>query len=155
MAVDCQTRETFQELKNALTQQKILKYYDVAKPVTISVDSSSYGLGALQDDSPISYASRSLTESERNYAQIEKELLAILFGCTKFNQYIYSKTVNVETDHRPLEFLFRKPLTAVPPRLQRMMISLQKYDLRVSYRPGKQLIIADTLSRAPNAEQNA
>ena len=100
------------------------------------------------------YASRSLTDSERNYAQIEKELLAILFGCRKFHQYLYSKPVLVESDHKPLEYLFRKPLTAAPPRLQRMMLALQKYDLHVTYKPGKKLFIADTLSRSPGPDKS-
>ena len=141
----------FNEIKKRITHEKILKYYEVTKPVTISGDSSSYGLGAclMQDGRPISYASRSLSKSEKNYAQIEKELLAIVFGCAKFHQYIYGKPVTIETDHKPLEYLFRKPLTAAPPRLQRMMLTLQKYDLHVVYKPGKSLYIADTLSRAP------
>jgi hypothetical protein len=145
-------QKAFEEIKSRVTAEKILQYYDVSKPVVLSVDSSSYGLGAclLQEERPVSYASRSLNSAEKNYAQIEKELLAILFGCTKYHQYIYSKPVTVETDHKPLEYPFKKPLTAAPPRLQRMMLSLQKYDLTVQYKPGKSLYIADTLSRAPS-----
>ncbi|CAB4027043.1 Hypothetical predicted protein [Paramuricea clavata] len=145
-------QKAFEEIKSRVTAEKLLQYYDVSKPVVPSVDSSSYGLGAclLQEERPVSYASRSLNSAEKNYAQIEKELLAILFGCTKYHQYIYSKPVTVETDHKPLEYLFKKPLTAAPPRLQRMMLSLQKYDLTVQYKPGKSLYIADTLSRAPS-----
>ncbi|KAK3755128.1 hypothetical protein QZH41_005886 [Actinostola sp. cb2023] len=140
----------FQDIKVKVTDPHILKYYDVNKPVTVSVDASSYGLGAclLQEGHLISYASRSLNDAEKNYAQIEKELLAVVYGCTKYHQYIYGKQVEVETDHKPLEYLFKKPLTMAPPRLQRMMLQLQKYDLLVGYKPGKSLYIADTLSRA-------
>ena len=95
------------------------------------------------------YASRSLNSAERNYAQIEKELLAIVYGCTKFHQYVYGKKVKVQTDHKPLEALFKKLLFQAPQRLQRMMLRLQCYDLQVEYEPGKNLLIADTLSRAP------
>ena len=95
------------------------------------------------------YASRSLTAAEKNYAQIEKELLAIAYGCTKFHQYVYGKKVNVQTDNKPLEALFKKSLFQAPQRLQRMMLRLQRYDLQVEYEPGKNLFIADTLSRAP------
>lgn len=145
---------SFNDVKRSLEDDAVLKYYDVNKSVTLSVDSSSYGLGAclLQDEQPVSYASRSLNSSEQNYAQIEKELLAIVYGCQKYHQYIYGKPVTIETDHKPLEYLFRKPLTAAPPRLQRMMLSVQKYDLSVTYKPGKTLVIADTLSRAPSKE---
>ena len=145
--------KVFNEVKKRLTEEKVLKYYDVTKPVTISGDSSSYGLGAclLQDGRPVSYASRSLSKSEQNYAQIEKDLIAIVFACSKYHQYMYAKPVTVETDHKPLEYIFRKPLTAAPPRLQRMLLNLQKYDLDVIYnlKPIKSLFIADTLSRAP------
>ena len=96
------------------------------------------------------YASRSLNSAERNYTQIEKELLAIVYGCTKFHQYVYGKKVKVQTDHKPLEALFKKPLFQLAPqRLQRMMLRLQHYDLQVEYEPGKNLLIADTPSRAP------
>ena len=90
-------QKAFEEIKSRVTAEKLLQYYDVSKPVVLSVDSSSYGLGAclLQEERPVSYASRSLNSAEKNYAQIEKELLAILFGCTKYHQYIYSKPVTV------------------------------------------------------------
>ena len=144
----------FQAVKGKLTSDAVLQYYDVEKPTTISVDASFYGLGAclLQEGRPVCYASRSLNTAERNYAQIEKELLAIVYGCTKFHQHVYGKKVRVETEHKPLEPLFKKPLFQAPHRLQRMMLRLQRYDLLVEYKPGKNLYIADTLSRAPEGQ---
>ena len=102
-------QKAFKEIKIRVTAEKLLQYYDVSKPVVLSVDSSSYGVGAclLQEERPVSYASRSLNSAEKNYAQIEKELLAILFGCTQYHQYISSKHVTVETDHKPLEYVFK------------------------------------------------
>ena len=82
------------------------------------------------------------------YAQIEKELLAIVFACEKFHQFIYRKQVDVETDHKPLVNIFKKSLNDCPMRLQRMLLCLQQYDLRVTYAKGTELYIADTLSRA-------
>lgn len=73
--------------------------------------------------------------------------IAIVFGCTRYHQYIYGKQIEVETDHRPLKSIFRKPLCDVPLRLQRMRLLLQKYDIKVQYRPGKELLLADALSR--------
>ena len=133
-----------------MTEEPVLKYYDVIKPVTLSVDSSSTGLGAvlLQDNQPVAYASRALTPTQTRYAQIEKELLAIVFGCEKFHDYIYGRQVNVETDHKPLETIFHKPLHQSPLRLQKMLMKLMRYDLKVQYKTGKELFIADTLSRA-------
>ena len=108
----------------------------------------------LQEEGPIAYASKSLITSQRNYAQIEKEMLAIVFGCTKFHDYIYGlRNVLVETDHKPLESILRKPLHQVPARLQRMIMSIQKYPITVEYKAGKQLYIADTLSRAPLSDK--
>ena len=65
------------------------------------------------------------------YAQIEKELLAIVFACGKFHQYIYGFPTRVQTDHKPLEIIFKKPLHQVSPHLQRMLLHLQKYDLAI------------------------
>lgn len=96
----------------------------------------------------VAYASRAMSSSEINYAQIEKELLAIVYGCERFNMYTYGAEIEVLSDHKPLESIFKKPLFKVPPRLQRMRLRLQKYNLKVRYVPGKFLHIADTLSRA-------
>lgn len=71
------------------------------------------------------------------YAQIENEMLAIVFGCTRYHHYAYGMFVKVETDHRPLESIFKKPLCDIPLRLQRMRLHLQKYDIVVKYKPGK------------------
>lgn len=90
---------------------------------SLLVDASPYGVGAaiLQDGRPLAYASRSLTEAQQKYAQIEKEMLAIVHGCTKFHHYIFGQAaVIVETDHSPLQAIFTKPLLQCPMRLQRI-----------------------------------
>ncbi len=122
------------------------------------MDASSEGLGAclLQNSQPVAYASRTLNSAERNYAQIEKEMLAISWGCVKFHDYVYgAEGVVVETDHKPLENLFKKPLASAPPRIQRMMLRVQKYDLKVMYKPGREMFIADTLSRAATGHSSS
>ena len=144
-------------IKKVLTETSpgVLRYYDPKKPVGLQVDACKSGVGAVlvQDGSPIAYASRSLTETECRYAQIEKELLAVVFGVERFHQYIYAKEVTVETDHRPLVSIISKPLDKAPARLQRMLLKLQRYHIYLQYKPGKELFTADTLSRAhlPNA----
>ena len=117
----------------------------------LQCNASDTGLGAtlLQNGQPVAYASRSLTDTERNYAQIEKELLAILSGAEKFNQYTYGRKVLVDSDHKPLEVIYQKPLVAALKRLQRMLLRLQKYDLEIHFKPGQHMYLADTLSRAP------
>ena len=82
-----------------------------------------------------------------NYAQIEKELLAIVFACEKFENYIYGKHTVIQSDHKPLEAIFRKQISATSLRLQRMLPRLLKYQIEVQYVPGKEMLIADALSR--------
>lgn len=137
-------------LKDKLVNAPVLAIYDSTKPIIIQTDASQKGLGAcmVQTGHPISYASRSLTETEVRYAQIEKELLAIVFGVTKYHQYTYGRIVTIETDHKPLVSIFEKDIAQVSARLQRMLLKLLKYTLVVKYVPGKNLFLADTLSRA-------
>ena len=151
-----QQKKAFQKLKNLITGSPVQKFFDPTKATKISIDASSRGMGAvlLQDQYPIAYASKSLTATQQNYAQIKKEMLAIVFGCQKFHDYIYGlPQVAIETDHKPLETILRKPLHTASARLQRMIMSIQKYPISVTYRPGKELLIADTLSRAPLPDQ--
>lgn len=104
----------------------------------------------MQGNKPVAYASKSLTQTERAYAQIEKELLAIVFACRKFHHMLYGrKNVLVETDHMPLVSIIGKPLGQVPMRLQKMLLKLQQYDIVLVGKSGKEIPIADALSRAP------
>ena len=151
--------EAFVKLKEQCCGQPVLKYFDVKKPVEIQCDASQHGLGAvlIQDGQPTAYSSRSLTDVEGRYAQIEKEMLSIVHACKKFHPYIFGKEVTVYNDHKPLEQILKKPLLAAPMRLQRMILNLQWYDLIVKYRKGKEMYLPDTLSRAylpdtPNPE---
>lgn len=128
----------------------MLRYYDVNKAVKIQCDSSKDGIGAvlLQDDQPVAFASRAMIDSETRYAQIEKELLAIVFAFEKFHQYVYAKETVVESDHKPLVTIVKKPLDCATPRIQRMLMRLQRYTYEVVYKPGKEMYLADCLSRA-------
>ena len=148
---ESQQEGAFQTIKNMTSSTPVLKYYDVVSETTIQCDASESGLGAtlLQDGQPVAFASRSLSAVERRYAQIEKECLAIVFACTRFNQYLQGRDLTtVETDHRPLVPIFQKSLHSAPKRLQRMLLRLQKFNLHVKYLPGSQMYIADMLSRA-------
>ncbi|XP_048576990.1 uncharacterized protein LOC116614069 [Nematostella vectensis] len=144
-------QEAFEKLKAVITHAPVLAYFDNHKQTILNVDASSTGLGAviIQEGKPIAFGSKTLSSCEQRYANIERELLAILWGADKFHTYVYGRRVIVETDHKPLEAIFRKPLNECPPRLQRMLLKLTKYDLDVRYVPGKKQIISDCLSRAP------
>ena len=142
--------QCFHQLKDVLSMPPVLKYFDPHQGLELQCDASEKGLGAclMQGGQPLAYASRSLTATEQQYAQIEKEMLAIVFGTEGFEQYVYGRRVKVETDHKPLESILKKSLLSAPKRLQRMMLRLQKFDLDVTYKKGSELYLADTLSRA-------
>ena len=142
-------QKVFENIKASICKDIALTYFDVTKPTTIQVDASKIGIGAalLQDGRPIAFASKALTETEQRYANIERELLAVVFGCERFHTYVYGKPFVVETDHKPLEMIHKKSLASTPPRLQRMLLRLQHYDVSIKYRPGKEMVLADSLSR--------
>ncbi|CAG2198015.1 unnamed protein product [Mytilus edulis] len=127
------------EINTQVTSEPVLKYYDPNMELTLQSDASETGLGAaiLQENQPIAYASRALTDTETRYAQIEKELLSVVFGLQKFHQYTYGRNVYVTSDHKPLESILKKPLHYAPKRLQRMMLQLQKYNIELVCKPGK------------------
>ncbi|XP_062713235.1 uncharacterized protein K02A2.6-like [Aedes albopictus] len=142
----------FKAVKQLVADVRTLRYYNPKQPLTIECDASCFGLGAVvyQDEGVIGYASRTLTATERNYAQIEKELLAILFACIRFDQLVVGNPkVTVKTDHKPLINVFRKPLLSAPRRLQHMLLNLQRYNLEIQFVTGKDNVVADALSRAP------
>ncbi len=117
---DQQQQTAFDKLKSLITNAPVLAYFDNQKPTILNVDASGVGLGAvvMQADQPVAYGSRTLTACERRYANIERELLAILWGTQKFHTYLYGRRVTVKTDHKPLETIFKKSLNEAPPRLQ-------------------------------------
>ena len=104
---------------------------------------------------PVVYASRSLNPSEKNYSPIELETLAVVFACNKFNQYVYGRHFIVQSDHQPLKTIMKKDLAKTPPRLQRLLLNLQKFDFEVEYVTGKENIVSDMFSRAPLKYSNS
>ena len=139
-----------QAIKQAISQSPVLVFYYQNLELALQVDSSNDGIGAvlLQNDQPIEYAPRALTKTERNWAQIEKELLSVVFGLERFDQYTYGRKVLIHNDHRPLDTIFKKPLTQAPKRLQTLAMRINRYDIEFAYIPGSALVLADTLSRA-------
>ena len=148
-------KDAVNKLKEVITSNRVLKFFDPTLPIRIQADASNQGLGAIIEQQhpqgwyPVAYASQSLTQSERNYCQLEKETLAIVFGCEKFRQYVYGQKFDIYNDHQPLKSIFNKALTKCPPRIQRLLLRLQQYDFEMHYIKGSQLTIPDALSRAP------
>ena len=137
----------------------MLAHYDPKLPLKLAADASPYGVGAvilhvLPDGSeqPVVFASRSLTKSEKNYTQVEKEALALIFGVKKFHLYLYGRKFVLTTDHKPLLTILG-PKKGVPSlaaaRLQRWALLLSAYSYEIEFRSTHEHGNADGLSRLP------
>jgi hypothetical protein len=146
---DCQ--EAFENLKQAMSQKPVIHMPDQNLPFTLRTDASNRGIGAalLQDFGeglrPIAYASRKLNSAEQNYATVEKECLATIWGIKKFERFLYGTEFTLETDHQPLKYL--QATKQSNSRLMRWSLQLQPYNFRVKVIPGKENHDADYLSR--------
>ena len=155
---ECQ--KSFERIKHIITSPTFLVHYQVELPVKLTCDASSVGIGAVLahvmpdgTERPIAFASRSLNKAEVNYAQIEKEGLALVYGVKKFHMYLYGrKKFTLVTDHKPLLAILgsKASLPAlVAARLQRWAIILAAYNYEIEYRPTSKMGNADALSRLP------
>lgn len=153
-----QQQNAFATLKNLLAEETTLGYYNIKDRTRIIADASPTGLGAVliqfQSLGPrvISYASRSLSQTERKYAQTEKEALALVWAVEKFHFYIFGREFELVTDHQSLERIF-SPKSKPCARIERWVMRLQSYKYKVVYQPGKKNI-ADPLSRLVNEESD-
>ena len=147
-------------MKTALITHPVLSFYDPVKQHKVSNDASKDGIGSvllqLESDGwhPVHYGACTLTKTERTYAPIEREALGMLYGATKFHQYIFGKTFFMETDHRPLVSIFEGYLNEAPARIQCIMLKLQKYDFKMHWVPRKYITLADSLSKRLNLSKN-
>ena len=143
--------QAFNQLRQALVSKPILKMVEISKPFTLQVDASDLGIGAivLQEENgkkvPVAYASRKLKQSERSYAVIEKECLALVWAVQKFSRYLYGTPFTVETDHCPLKYLNEAKLKNA--RLMRWALILQPYRIHINAIKGSENAGADYLSR--------
>ena len=149
----------FAEVKRLLTSDCLLAHYDPDKELLLACDASPYGLGAVLshrgpsgEEQPIAFASRSLNPAEKNYSQLEKEGLAIVFAVKRFHQYLFGRPFTITSDHKPLQHLLKES-TAVPAmasaRMQRWALLLSGYNYTINYKPGEAHANADSLSRLP------
>ena len=150
-------QNSFQRLKDLLSSENVLVHFDEKHTLGLACDASNVGIGAVlfhrfQDGSerPIANVSKTLTESQRNYSQIQKEALAIVFGLKKFYQYLFGRKFVLVTDHRPLLALFGPgkdvPLMAAN-RLARWALMLSQFNYMIECRKTKDHANADALSR--------
>ena len=149
----------FEHLKTVLASNQVLVHFDPSKPLGLACDASNVGIGAVLfhrypdgSERPIANVSKTLTVAERNYSQIHKEALAIIFGLRKFYQYLYGRRFILVTDHKPLTALFG-PNKGTPPlaanRLARWALWLNQFDYSIEYRKTANHGNADALSRLP------
>ena len=144
-AWESKQQNAFEAIKRVIMTLLVLAYFDKTKKHTIQCDASKKGLGAvlLQESKPIMYMSRALTETKQRYLNIERELLAIVFALERLNQYTFGRTITVQSDHQPLQSIWKKSIASTSPRLLR----LAHYDINIEFLHGKENVIADALSR--------
>lgn len=152
-------QRAFENSKKLLLENQLIVHYDCNKELFLTSDASKYGVGAVLshkiDGEPISFASGTLNSAQKNYSQVEKEALAIIFAVKKFHKFLYGRKFVLVTDHQPLKFIF-DPLKRIPvtanARLQRWALLLSGYSYEIRYRKGTLLANADALSRLPLPE---
>lgn len=151
IVIDDNYKNCFDLCKSLLTNEPILKYPDFEIPFTLTTDASNFAIGAILSqgeigkDLPIAYASRTLSKTETNYATIEKELLAIVWGVKYFRPYLYGRKFNIVTDHKPLVWLFNAKDPSS--KIVRWRLRLEEYDYEILYKKGTSNTNADALSR--------
>ena len=145
-----------------VSEDCLIQFYNPHKPLFIECDASKQGIGCVMlqpDDNlaantvdgiptnlrPVAYASKSLSEAEQNYGNIERELLGVVFCLEIFKDFTSGRKTNIITDHKPLTSLFSKCLANTLPRLARMMLHKCDYDANVLYLKSK-MFLSDALS---------
>ena len=141
-------QESFEALKKELIHALVLAYYNPRKETVLQTDASTKGLGAclLQDDKPIYFVSKALTETQQGYVTIEIKPLAIMWAVEKFHHFLYGCHFLLETDQKPLEAIPSRSLNQATPRIQHILIRTLPYNFTVRYILGMRNLLADCFS---------
>ena len=150
--------DAIENLKTLVTSAPCLKIFDSKLPTRLKTDASSVGLRAFLEQNygtvtnrkwhPIGCSLQALQDYEKHYVQIEKEALSIVFGVEHFHEYWYGCRFMVINDHKLLKSTFNRSILSCPPCIQKFFLCLQKYNFKVQYSPGKDMLVSDTLSRS-------
>ena len=151
--------KAFEKSKDLLTSNSLLVHFNPSQKLTLMCDASPYGVGAVLSqideqgvERPVAYASCTLSQPERNYSQLEKETLALIFDTKRFHNYIYRHLFVLYTDHKPLQGLLNESKaipTLASARIQRWALTLATYQYKIVYKKGSKISNADGLSRLP------
>ena len=144
----------FRQAKLHVANAVTLKYFKPQAPIVIECDASGVGVGGvlLQHGQPVTFTSQALTETQKHYSNIERELLAVVIVIEHLHHYVFGCHFTVHTDHAPLVNLFQKCLNDTSPCLQRLLLRLSQYEMNVNYVTSKHVPVADCLSRLINAK---
>ena len=138
-AWESEQQNAFEAIKQVIRTLPVLTYLGKTKKHKIQCDASKKGLGAvlLQESKPVMSVLRALTETEQRYSNLERELLAIVFALKRLNHYTFGRTITVQSDHQPLQSIWKKSNVSASPRLQRLLLRLAHYDLSIEFLRGK------------------
>ena len=159
-------QQAFDGLKELLKSDRVLTFYNPKYPLKLDTDASSTGIGAVlshilpsKEEKPIEYISRTLSTAERNYSQIDREALAIVWAIKKLHIYLYGAKFQLVSDHKPLVHIFGKNKQTISgfstSRILRWSIFLLNYDFEISYRATQDHSNCDMLSRLPRAVKHS
>ena len=136
---------TFKHIKDGVFSDFTLWYFDPSLPVTIQVETSQVGLGVmlLQNQKPVAFASKGLTNTKCCYINIEREMLTVIFRAERFKTYAYGRSFTNKSAHKPLESISQKNLPDTPAWLQCMLLCLQGCDYILCYCPSKEMALPE------------
>lgn len=153
--LDTNAIKSFEKIKQSLVSKEVvLSHPNFEKDFELTTDASDYAIGAVlsQDNRPITFLSRTLNETEENYATNEKEMLAIIWALHSLDNFLYgSKKVKIYTDHQPLTYVLSNKNRNS--KMKRWKSILEEYNYELKYKPGKSNVVADALSRLPQSSQ--
>ena len=152
-------QEAFVKAKKLLSSSQLLVHFDPKLEIRLACDASAYGIGAVLShlmpdgsEKPVGFVSRTLTDAEKKYSQLEKEGLACVYGIKRFHSYLFGHKFVLQTDHQPLTTLFNEakvvPVQASS-RIQRWALLLASYEYTIAYRSTTKHSNADAMSRLP------
>ena len=146
--LNCTYAAAFQHVKGAVVSDTIHRYFDPSLPVTIQVNASQVGLSTalLQNNKPITFTCKALTKTEYHYANVKREMLAVIFWAKRFRTYICGRFFTLESDHKALKSISQKNLADMPAQLQHILLCLQGYNYTICYHPSKEMALPDMLS---------